>query len=139
MDFVATETVGASADGPALKERTGRFVRNVAEVKNYDFRRPHRVSKERLLALEAMYERLVKSLEGWLVGRVRTKVELSLNSVEQISFSEFTHTLSTPCAAYLFRIQDSGGMKGVIDMGPAPTFSISACSISPSIHGFSAV
>jgi flagellar motor switch protein FliM len=117
MDFIGTETVGAAAEGPALQERAGRFVRNVAEVKNYDFRRPHRVSKERLLALEAMYERLVKSLEGWLVGRVRTKVELSLNAVEQISFAEFTHTLATPCAAYLFRIQDSGGMKGVIDIG----------------------
>ena len=98
-------------------ERRERGLRSVAEVKTYDFRRPHRVSKERLLALEAMYERFVKSLEGWLVGRVRTKVELALSSVEQISFSEFTHTLSTPCAAYLFRIQDSGGMKGVIDVG----------------------
>lgn len=116
-DFIIPEPVGATAEGPALQERRGRAVRNVAEVKNYDFRRPHRVSKERLLALEAMYERLVKSLEGWLVGRVRTKVELSLASVEQISFSEFTHTLNAPCASYLFRIQDSGGMKGVIDMG----------------------
>lgn len=116
-DFIATETVGAAADGPALQERTGRVVRNVADVTNYDFRRPHRVSKERLLALEAMYERLVKSLEGWLVGRVRTKVELTLNAVEQISFAEFTHSLPAPCAAYLFSIQDSGGMKGVIEIG----------------------
>lgn len=89
----------------------------MTEVKSYDFRRPHRVSKERLLALEAMYERLVKSLEGWLVGRVRTKVELALNVVEQVSFGEFTHSLPTPCAAYLFRIQDTGGLKGVIEVG----------------------
>lgn len=109
---------GATAlEEPHQSERRERAVRVAAEVKNYDFRRPHRVSKERLLALEAMYERLVKSLEGWLVGRVRTKVELSLSSVEQISFSEFTHSLATPCAAYLFRIQDSGGMKGVLDFG----------------------
>lgn len=108
---------GAALEEPPQADRRERAVRVAAEVKNYDFRRPHRVSKERLLALEAMYERLVKSLEGWLVGRVRTKVELSLNSVEQISFSEFTHSLTTPCAAYLFRIQDSGGMKGVIDVG----------------------
>lgn len=111
---------GTTLEAPEQQEsaeRRGRAVRVAAEVRNYDFRRPHRVSKERLLALEAMYERFVKSLEGWLVGRVRTKVELSLSSVEQISFSEFTHSLATPCAAYLFRIQDSGGMKGVIDVG----------------------
>lgn len=123
--MTTTETTVPGPGGAVLEEpeqreqpeRRARGARPAAEVKNYDFRRPHRVSKERLLALEAMYERLVKSLEGWLVGRVRTKVELSLSSVEQISFSEFTHSLETPCAAYLFRIQDSGGMKGVIDIG----------------------
>lgn len=107
----------ASAERSERSQRRPRGIRAAAEVRNYDFRRPHRVSKERLLALEAMYERLVKSLEGWLVGRVRTKIELSLDSVEQVSFAEFTHSLATPCAAYLFRIQDSGGMKGVVDIG----------------------
>lgn len=117
-DFVVPGAGAAALEEPhPSQERRERAVRVAAEVKNYDFRRPHRVSKERLLALEAMYERLVKSLEGWLVGRVRTKVELSLTSVEQISFAEFSHSLTTPCAAYLFRIQDSGGMKGVIDFG----------------------
>jgi flagellar motor switch protein FliM len=41
------------------------------DVQVYDFRRPHRVSKERLRTLEAMYERLVKGLEAWLITRVR--------------------------------------------------------------------
>lgn len=116
-DFSVPGEGAAAAAVADPAERRERVVRVAAEVKNYDFRRPHRVSKERLLALEAMYERLIKSLEGWLVGRVRSKVELNLSSVEQISFSEFTHSLTTPCAAYLFRIQDSGGMKGVIDFG----------------------
>jgi flagellar motor switch protein FliM len=87
------------------------------DVQIYDFRRPHRVSKERLRTLEAMYERLVKSLEGWLMGRVRGQVELKLLSVEQFSFGEFTLSLPTPCASYLFDIRDSGGAQGVIDFG----------------------
>jgi flagellar motor switch protein FliM len=87
------------------------------EMSVYDFRRPHRVSKERLRTLEAMYERLCKSLEAWLVSRVRGQVELRLQSVEQFSFGEFTLSLPTPCATYIFDIKGTGGVQGVIDIG----------------------
>ncbi len=83
----------------------------------YDFRRPHRVSKERLRTLEAMYERLVKSLEAWLLSRIRGQVELRLQSVEQFSFGEFTLSLPTPCASFGFEILNTGGQKGVVDVG----------------------
>jgi flagellar motor switch protein FliM len=83
----------------------------------YDFRRPHRVSKERLRTLEAMYERMVKSLEGWIIGRIRGQIELRLQSVEQFSFGEFTMSLSTPCASFLLDINDSGGQQAIVDIG----------------------
>ena len=54
-------------------------IRASSDVQIYDFRRPHRVSKERLHVLEAMYGRLVKSFEGWLMGRVRGLVDLRLS------------------------------------------------------------
>ena len=106
----------------------GGGVRAVAEVapathalptdaQVYDFRRPHRISKEKLRSLEAMYERFAKSLEGWLLGRVRGGVQLSLQSVEQFSFGEFTLSLPTPCASYTFELQGTGGQHGVIDFG----------------------
>ena len=87
------------------------------EVQVYDFRRPHRVSKERLRTLEAMYERLVKSLEGWLIGRVRGQIEMRLQSVEQFGFGEFTLSLPTPCATYVFDVANTGGAQGAIDIG----------------------
>ena len=87
------------------------------EVTVYDFRRPHRVSKERLRTLEAMYERMVKSLEGWIIGRVRGQIEMRLQSVEQFSFGEFTLSLPTPCATYIFDVKHTGGAQGVIDIG----------------------
>jgi flagellar motor switch protein FliM len=88
-----------------------------APAELYDFRRPRHVSKERLRTLEAMYERLVKSLEAWLIGRVRKQVELRLQSVEQFSFGEFTLSLPTPCASYGFDILNIEGQQGVIDVG----------------------
>jgi flagellar motor switch protein FliM len=64
-----------------------------------------------------MYERLVKSLEGWLISRVRGQVELRLQSIEPFSFGEFVFSLPTPCASYLFDIADSGGQQAVLDIG----------------------
>jgi flagellar motor switch protein FliM len=87
------------------------------DVQVYDFRRPARVSKERLRTLEAMYERLVKGLEGWLISRVRGQMEVRLQSVEQFSFGEFTLSLPMPCSSFIFDIAGTG-QKGVIDVGP---------------------
>ncbi|MES2521522.1 MAG: FliM/FliN family flagellar motor switch protein [Gemmatimonadota bacterium] len=87
------------------------------DVQVYDWRRPHRVSKERLRTLEAMYERLVKNLEAWLISRVRGQMEIRLQSVEQFSFGEFTLSLPTPCSSFVFEIAGTG-QKGVVDFGP---------------------
>ena len=104
----AMRTVAAAT--PAAPEQP-------SDAQVYDFRRPHRISKDKLRTLEAMYERLAKSLEGWLLGRVRGGVQLQLQSVEQFSFGEFTLSLPTPCASFTFELQHTGGQAGVIDFG----------------------
>jgi flagellar motor switch protein FliM len=88
-----------------------------SSIQMYDFRRPHRVSKERLRTLEAIYERLVKSLESWVIGRIRGQIEMRLQGVEQFSFGEFTLSLPTPCASFICDINDSGGQLAVVDVG----------------------
>ena len=59
------------------------------EAVKVDFRRPPRVAKERLKALEVMHDRFVKSLEGWLITRTRGDLELKLASVKQIPIPNF--------------------------------------------------
>lgn len=104
--------------GSAPSERAPVFgAQTGSDVQVYDFRRPHRVSKERLRSLEAMYERLVKGLEAWLISRVRGQIEMRLQSVEQFSFGEFTLSLPMPCSSFIFDIVGTG-QKGVIDVGP---------------------
>ena len=100
------------SSAPGAKQREDE-----PEIQADDFRRPHRISKERLRTLEAMYERMVKSLEAWLISRVRGQIEMRLQSVEQFSFGEFTLSLPTPCASYIFDVALSGGQQGVIDIG----------------------
>jgi flagellar motor switch protein FliM len=111
--------LGNAAPRSAPRRRTGD-----QEIQVYDFRRPHRVSKERLRALEALYGRMTKSLETWLMGRMRGPIGLTLQSVEQLSFGEFLLSLSSPCAAYIVDIHDSGGQQGVIAFGSELAFLI---------------
>ncbi len=97
-------------------------IRPSSDVQIYDFRRPHRVSKERLHVLEAMYGRLVKSFEGWLMGRVRGLVDLRLSSVEQISFGEYVLSLPQSCNSFIVDIKDRSGAdavgeQAVVDIG----------------------
>lgn len=107
IDQILGGTGGASSGGAGA----------APAVHVYDFRRPHRVSRERLRSLEAMYERFAKSLEGWLIARIRGQISLQLISVEQLSFGEFVLSLPTPCSSFLYDIEDSGGQQGVIDFG----------------------
>lgn len=102
----------AGASNPRSSGRPG-----ASEVQVYDFRRPSRISKDRMRSLEAMYGLLAKSIESWLMSRVRTGVEVQLLEVQQFSFGEFVLSLPTPCASFVFDIGEPGGHQGVIDFG----------------------
>ncbi|HEX9109489.1 MAG TPA: FliM/FliN family flagellar motor switch protein, partial [Longimicrobiales bacterium] len=88
-----------------------------SDIQVYDFHRPNLISKDRLRTLEAMYGLLVKSVEGWLVGRTRGHVELELLGVEHFSFGEFVLSLPNPSASYVYDLVGSGGRQAVIDVG----------------------
>jgi flagellar motor switch protein FliM len=119
---LSTETLSQAAVDSLLNQSLGIAASPAAEraaepeARLYDFRRPHRVSRERLRTLEAMYNQLVRSLEGWLISRVREQVELTLEGVEQFTFSEFTMALPTPCTSYIFETNEQ--QQGIIDFGP---------------------
>ena len=110
--------LGGSAGSPLDIDSGGRKAMSMQQdVQRYDFRRPHRISKERLRTIEAMYERMVKNIESYLMSRVRGQVEMRLQSVEQFSFGEFTLSLPTPCCSYIMDINGRNGLQGVIDFG----------------------
>ena len=116
IDRLLGASGGVAQPAPAFGGTSGAFDPD-GDVQAYDFRRPHRISKERLRTLEAMYERMVKALEGWLISRVRGNVELRLQSVEQFTFGEFTQSLPTPSATYVFDVSGTGGAQGAVDLG----------------------
>ena len=68
------------------------------DVSVYDFARPERVSKDQLRAITALHEGFARNFSANLSGSMRTVVEVSVASVEQLNYSEFILGLPNPTA-----------------------------------------
>lgn len=66
------------------------------QVKNYDFKRPAKFSKEHLRTLEIIFEHYGRLLSTNLPVYLRKNVQVSVASSETVTFSEFTNALSNP-------------------------------------------
>ncbi len=73
-----------------------RADRSSKEVHCYDFKRPERVSKEQMRALEGIHEAFARNLGASLSGFLRTIVEIRVVTTEQLTYSEFIHSLPNP-------------------------------------------
>lgn len=69
---------------------------NEKVVKNYDFKRPAKFSKEHLRTLEIIYEHYGRLLSTHLPVYLRKNVQVSVANSESVTFSEFTNALATP-------------------------------------------
>lgn len=66
------------------------------QVKNYDFSRPTKFSKEHLRTLEIIFEHYGRLVSTNLPVYLRKNVQVTVASSETVSFSEFTNALSNP-------------------------------------------
>ena len=66
------------------------------QVKNYDFSRPTKFSKEHLRTLEIIFEHYSRLISTNLPVYLRKNVQVSVASSETVTFSEFSNALSNP-------------------------------------------
>lgn len=66
------------------------------QVKNYDFSRPTKFSKEHLRTLEIIFEHYGRLISTNLPVYLRKNVQVAVASSETVTFSEFTNALSNP-------------------------------------------
>lgn len=65
-------------------------------VKNYDFKRPAKFSKEHLRTLEIIFEHYGRLLSTNLPVYLRKNIQVSVVNSEALTFSEFTNSLANP-------------------------------------------
>lgn len=69
---------------------------NEKQVKNYDFARPVKFSKEHLRTLEIIFEHYGRLLSTNLPVYLRKTVQVEVMSSETVTYSEFSNALSNP-------------------------------------------
>ncbi len=92
-------------------------------ITTYDFKRPERVGKEQMRALQTMHEGFGRNIAAGLSGMLRTMVEVKLISVDQLTYSELIFSLDNPTCFNLLRAEPLAGNL-IIDLDPTILFPI---------------
>ncbi len=119
-----TEPGEPAAATPAAPARTAApAIRPPAHASTYDFKRPERVSKDHIRALGSIHEGFARNFGATLSGFLRTIIEVRVVGVEQLTYSEFIHSLPNPtCFAILHAPPLEGQM--CLEMSPLIVFPI---------------
>ena len=91
-------------------------------VNTYDFRHPARVSKDQLRTLQNLHDNFARLVSATFSTLQRAIIEINLVSVDQITYSEFIMSLSSPSCTYTFRMEPLEGVA-VIDFSQSVVFS----------------
>lgn len=86
------------------------------KIKPYDFKRPSKFSKEQMRTFQMIHENFARSLSTFLSGRLRSFVDVTLSSVDQITYEEFIKSLLNPSFIVVFSGDNLEG-NAVFEMG----------------------
>jgi flagellar motor switch protein FliM len=120
----AMETTAPARPGMArnLADQPAAF-RPREKVTAYDFKRPERVGKEQMRALQTLHEGFGRNFGAALSGLLRAIVEVKLTSVDQLTYSEFVFSLENPTCFNLLRAEPLEGNL-ILDINPSILYPI---------------
>ncbi len=84
-------------------------------VNVYDFRHPDRVSKDQMRALRTIHERFGRMFATYLSSTLRMMVDIKVDSIDQVTYSEYAMSLTTPACIYVIRFENLNG-SGLIEL-----------------------
>ncbi|MBU1651082.1 flagellar motor switch protein FliM, partial [bacterium] len=67
----------------------------------YDFMHPDRISKDQIRSMRTIHENFARLLATHLSAVLRSMVDVNLLSIDQVTYSEYTVSLSTPASIYI--------------------------------------
>lgn len=110
-----SSTLGAPAIGPVGRGRD--------KVTPYDFKRPERVGKDQMRALQTLHEGFGRNFGAALSALLRSIVEMKLTSVDQLTYSEFVFSLENPTCFNLLKAEPLEGSL-ILDINPSILYPI---------------
>jgi len=114
LDQSEVDALLAAVDGGAVQKESAPAVfgskgKTQVDVQVYDFKRPERVSKDQMRALEALHEGFGRNFGAAISGYLRTIIEVSVAHIEQLTYSEFIHSLPNPTCFNLLKAEQLDG------------------------------
>jgi flagellar motor switch protein FliM len=70
----------------------------------YDFKRPERVSKDQMRAIEGIHEAFARNFGASMSAFLRSIVEVKITDTEQLTYNEFLHSLPNPTCFNLLSV-----------------------------------
>jgi flagellar motor switch protein FliM len=121
MESQAARTAAAQAEAGVRGGRPAARIRE--KVVPYDFKRPERVGKEQMRALQSLHEGFGRNFGAALSALLRSIVEVKLTSVDQLTYGEFVFGLENPTCFNLIRAEPLEGHL-ILDINPAILYPI---------------
>jgi len=109
--------VEAPAARPRIFSRRRQADLETVEVRPYDFKRPERVSKDQMRALQTLHEGFARNFGASLSGFLRMIVEVKIASCEQMTYGEFIAGLPNPTS---FNLINASSLDGEICLEISP-------------------
>lgn len=116
LDQAEVDALLAAVDSGQIDQQTAEVIAPpgarkgaAKDVRLYDFKRPERVSKDQIRALEAIHESFARNFGASLSAFLRTIIEVRIATVEQLTYSEFIHSLPNPTCFNLLTAQPLEG------------------------------
>lgn len=96
------------------------------KVKLYDFRSPQKFSKDHIRTLELIHDNFARIISNYLTGQVRKNVKVKIETVEQVTYEEFIHSVQNPTILTLFKMPP---LTGTLLFETNPEFSFQIIDI----------
>ncbi len=120
----ATAAVGTPAPSPGgLGDMATGPAKPREKITPYDFKRPERVGKEQMRALQTLHEGFGRNFAAGLSALLRSMVEVKLTSVDQLTYSEFVFSLENPTCFNLLSAEPLEGNL-ILDINPSILYPI---------------
>lgn len=76
-----------------------------ASIKNFDFNRPNKFSREQLMSLDLIHNTFARILSNFLSAYLRSNIRIRVTSVEQLTYEDFVRSIPSPTLITIFSME----------------------------------
>lgn len=93
------------------------------KIRDHDFKRPSKFAKDHIRTLHFIHENYARLLTNFLSGYLRTLVQVEVQTVEALQYSEFTNSIANPA---VLGVVEFPPMEGAIiyEMSPSIAYAL---------------